>query len=164
LLPFLTTFEDQLPFLTTFEDQLCTMDKRVVESELIFIRKLLPMYYITNHPKCRISLFMIDVLGDVYINYCNQASKMSIVLEYLYSSSMYCYREDSFVDGSFLFKDIKKSTPLECMPIHVCACVDPINPAASPKMCTYLQKLKAMLCQLHTSPLIDVLRFTTYPS
>jgi hypothetical protein len=68
-----------LPFLTTFEDQLCTMGKRAVESEVIFIRKLLPIYakialqdgvyYITNHPKCRISLFMIDVLGDVYIIY-----------------------------------------------------------------------------------------------
>jgi hypothetical protein len=68
-----------LPFLTTSEDQLCTMGKRAVESEAIFIRKFLPMYaktvlqdgvyYITNHPKCRISLFMIDVLGYVYINY-----------------------------------------------------------------------------------------------
>jgi hypothetical protein len=101
------------------------MGKRAVESEVIFIRKLLPMYaktalqdgvyYITYHPKCRISLFMIDVLGDVYINYCNHASNMSIVLEYLYSSSMYCYREESFVDDSFLFKYMKKSTPLECM-------------------------------------------------
>jgi hypothetical protein len=162
-----------LPFLTTFEDQLCAMGKSAVESEVIFIRKLLPMYaktalqdgvyYITYHPTCRISLFMIDVLGDAYINYCHHASKMSIVLEYLYSSSMYCYREESFVDGSFLFKDMNKSTPLECMPIHVRACVDPSNPAASPKLRPYLHKLKAMLCQLDTSPLMDMSRFTTYP-
>jgi hypothetical protein len=100
-----------LPFLTTFKDQLCTMGKRAIESEVIFIRKLLLMYaktalqdgvyYITNHPKCRIYLFIIDVLGDVYIKYFNQAIKMIILLEYLYSSSMYCYREESFVDGSF---------------------------------------------------------------
>jgi hypothetical protein len=160
--------------LTTFEDQLCTMDKRAVESEVIFIRKLLLMYaktafqdgvyYITNHPKSRISLFMIDLLGDVYINYCNHASKMSIVLEYLYSSSMYCYREESFVDGSFLFKDMKKSTPLECIPIHVRACADPRNPEASPEIRPYLHKLKAMLCQLYTSLLINMSRFTIYPS
>jgi hypothetical protein len=133
-----------LPFLTTFEGQLCKMGKRDVESEVIFIWKLLPIYaktalqdsayYIKKHPECRISLFMIDVLGDVYINYCNHASKMIIVLEYLYSSSMYCYREESFVDGSFLFKDMKKSTPLECMPIHERACADPSNPAASPEI------------------------------
>jgi hypothetical protein len=163
-----------LPFLSTFEDQLCAMGKRAVKSEVIFIRKLLPMYaktvlqdgvyYITYHPKCRISFFMIDVLGDVYISYCNHASKMSIVLEYLYSSSMYCYREESFVDGSFLFKDMKKSTPLECMPIHVRTCVDPSNPAASPEILPYLHTLKAMLCQLDTSLLIDMPRFTTYPS
>jgi hypothetical protein len=162
-----------LPFLTTFEDQLCAMGKSAVESEVIFIRKLLPMYantalqdgvyYITYHPTCRISLFMIDVLWDAYISYCHHASKMSIVLEYLYSSSMYCYREESFVDGSFLFKDMKKSTPLECMPIHVCACVDPSNPEASAKLRPYLQKLKSMLCQLDTSPLMDMARFTTYP-
>jgi hypothetical protein len=107
---------------------------------------------------------MIDVLGDVYINYCNHANKMSIVLECVYSSSMYCYREESFVDGSFLFKYMKKSTHLECMPIHVRACVDPHNPAASPEIRPHLHKLKAMLCQLDTSPLIDMARFTTYPS
>jgi hypothetical protein len=89
---------------------------------------------------------------------------MSIVLEYFYSSSMYCYREESFVDGSFLFKDMKKSSPLECMPIHVRACVDPSNPAASPGIRPYLHKLKVMLCQLHTSPIIHMSRFTTYPS
>jgi hypothetical protein len=33
-----------LPFLTTFEDQLCTMGKRAIEIEITFIRKLLPMY------------------------------------------------------------------------------------------------------------------------
>jgi hypothetical protein len=33
-----------LPCLSTFEDQLCAMGKRAVESEVIFIRKLLPMY------------------------------------------------------------------------------------------------------------------------
>jgi hypothetical protein len=32
-----------LPFVTTFEDQLCAMGKSAVESEVIFIRKLLPM-------------------------------------------------------------------------------------------------------------------------
>jgi hypothetical protein len=148
------------------------MGKKAVESEVIFIRKLLPMYtkpalqdsvyYITNQPKCRIYLFMIDVLGDVYINYCNHASKVRIVLEYLYSSSMYFYREESFVDCSFLFKDMKKIAPLECMPIHVCVCVDPSNPSASPKIRPYLHKLKVMLCQLHTSPLINISRFTTY--
>jgi hypothetical protein len=120
-----------LPFLTTFEDQLCTMGKKIVESEVIFIMKLLPMcaktalqdsvYYITNHPKCRISLFMIDVLRDVYMNYCNHASKMSIVLEYLYSSSMYFYREESFVDGSFLFKDMKN--PLRWSACYPRACL-----------------------------------------
>jgi hypothetical protein len=156
-----------LQFLTTFEDQLCTMGKKAVESEVIFIRELLPMYaktalqdslyYITNHPKCRISLFMIDVLGDVYINYCNHASKMSIILEYVYSSSMYCYREESFVDDSFLFKDMKKS-------IHVRVCVDSSNPSASPEIRPYLHKLKSMMCQLHTSPVIYMSRFTTYPS
>jgi hypothetical protein len=103
---------------------------------------------------------MIDVLGD----YCNHLSKMSIVLEYLYSSSMYCYREESFVDGYFLFKYMKKSTPLECMPIHVHACVDPIKPEASSEISPYLHKLKVMLCQLHTIPLIDMSRFTTYLS
>jgi hypothetical protein len=164
-----------IPFLSTFEDQLCAMGKRAVESEVIFICKLLPMYaktalqdgvyYITYHPKCQISLFMIDVLGDVYINYCNRASKMSIVLEYVYSSSLYCYREESFVDGSFLFKDMRKSTPLECMPIHVRTCADPSNPSSSsPEIRPYLHKLKAMLCQLDTRPLIDMSRFTTYPS
>jgi hypothetical protein len=110
--------------------------------------------------KCRISSFMIDVLGYVYINYCNHASKMSIVLEYVYSSSMYCYREESFVDGSFLFKDMNKSTPFECMPIHVRVCVDPSNPSASSEIRPYLHKLKVMMCQLHTSPLIDISRFT----
>jgi hypothetical protein len=150
------------------------MGKSAVESEVIFIRKLLPMYakaalqdgvyYITYHPTCLISLFMIDVLGDAYINYCHHASNMSIVLEYLYSSSMYCFREESFVDGSFLFKDMKKSTPLECMPIHVRACVDPSNPAASPKLRPYLHKLKEILCQRDTSPLMDMSRFTTYPT
>jgi hypothetical protein len=50
------------------------------------------------------------------------------------------------------------------MPIHVHTCVDPSNPAASPKIRPYLHKLKAMLCQLDTSPLIDISRFTTYPS
>jgi hypothetical protein len=50
-----------LPFLTTFEDQLCNMGKKAVESEVIFISNLLQMYakntlqddvyYITNHPK-----------------------------------------------------------------------------------------------------------------
>jgi hypothetical protein len=163
-----------LPFLTTFEDQLCTMGKKAVESEVIFIRKLLPMYaktalqddvyYITNHPKCRTSLFMINVRGDVYMNYCTHSSKMSIVLEYFYSSSMYCYREESFVDGSFLFKDMKQFTPLDCMYIHMRVCVDPSNSTASPKIHPYLYKLKLMLCQLHTSPLIDMSRFTTYPS
>jgi hypothetical protein len=75
---------------------------------------------------------------------------------------MYCYREEIFVDGSFLFKDMKKSTPLECMPIHVRACVYPSNPSASPKLRPYLHKLKAMLCQLDTSPIMDMSRFTTY--
>jgi hypothetical protein len=79
-----------LPFLTTFKDQLCTIGNRAVESEVVFMWKLLPMYaktalqdgvyYITNHPKCCISLFMIDVLGYVYIDYCNHSRKMSIVL------------------------------------------------------------------------------------
>jgi hypothetical protein len=153
-----------LPFLTTFEDQLCT----------IFIRKLLPLYaktalqdgvyYITNHPKWHISFFMIDLLGDAYISYCNHVSNMSTVLEYLYSSSLYFYREESFVDGSFLFKDMKKSTPLECMPIHMRACNDPSNPSASPEIRPYLHKLKDILGQLQTSPLVDMSRFTTYPS
>jgi hypothetical protein len=168
-----------LLFLTTFEDQLCTMGKKAVESEVILIRNLLRMYaktciarlelqdgvyYITNHPKYRISLFMIDVLGDVYMNYCNHNSKMSIILEHFYSYSMYFYREESFVDGSFLFKDMKKSTPLECMPIHVRVCVEPSNPAASPEISPYLHKIKEMMCQLHSSPLLDMSRFTTYPA
>jgi hypothetical protein len=106
---------------------------------------------------------MIVVLGDVYINYCNHAGKMSIVLEYVYSSSMYCYSKESFVDGSFLFKDRKISTPFECMPIHVRVCVDPSNQAASPEIRPYLHKLKEMMCQLHTIPLIDMSRFTKDP-
>jgi hypothetical protein len=69
-----------------------------------------------------------------------------------------------FCRSFFKFKDMKKSTPLECMPIHVRTCVDPSNPAVSPEIGPYLQKLKAMLCQLDTSPLIDMSRFTTYPS
>jgi hypothetical protein len=62
-----------LPFLSSFDHQLCAMGKRAVESEVIFIRKLLPMYsktalqdgvyYITYHPKFRISSFMFDVIG-----------------------------------------------------------------------------------------------------
>jgi hypothetical protein len=163
-----------LPCLSTLEDQLCAMGKRAVESEAIFIRKVLPMYtntalqdgvyYITYHPKFRISLFMIDVLGDFCINYCNHASEMSIVLDYVYSSSIYCYREESFIDGYFLFKYMKKSTPLECMPIHVRICVDPSIPAASPEIRPYLHKLKAMTCHIDTSPLIDMSLFTIYPS
>jgi hypothetical protein len=83
-----------LPFLTTFEDKLCAMGKSAVESEVIFIRKLLPMYaktafqdgvyYITDHPTCRISLFMIDVLGDAYINYYHHARKMSNVMSFIW--------------------------------------------------------------------------------
>jgi hypothetical protein len=87
------------------------MGKRAVESEVIYIRKLLPMYtktvlqngmyYITNHPKCRISLLMIDLLGDVYISFYNHATNMSIILEYVYSSSMYFTgKRDSYVNTS----------------------------------------------------------------
>jgi hypothetical protein len=65
---------------------------------------------------------------------------------------MYCYREESFVEGSFLFKDMKNSTPLECMPQHVRACVDPSNPAASPKIRPHIHTLKEMICHLHPTP------------